>query len=100
VALICVGRRIGDLSDEADVDELAAFFAMYCFSFVTLTSLGYGDITPTSDAARILATLESVNGLVLLAALVGRIVGLLVAQETERLQDTIDTASPGEGLEN
>ena len=65
---------------------------MYYFSFVTLTSLGYGDIAPASDAPRILATLESIIGAILLAALVGRIVGLLVAQETDTLHQPVETA--------
>ncbi len=55
---------------------------VYYFSFVTLTSLGYGDISPVSDAARILSTLEAAIGVILLAALVGRVVGLLVASES------------------
>lgn len=57
--------------------------SVYYFSFVTLTSLGYGDIAPVSDAARIIATLEAVIGVILLAALVGRVVGLLVARQSE-----------------
>jgi hypothetical protein len=56
---------------------------LYYFSFVTITSLGYGDVSPTSDLTRILAPLEAVLGAILLAALVGRIVGLLVAQTSE-----------------
>lgn len=56
--------------------------SLYYFSFVTLTSLGYGDITPVSDAVRILATLETIIGALLLAAVVGWVVGLLVAART------------------
>lgn len=55
--------------------------AMYYFSFVTLTTLGFGDIAPASDAARVLATLEAMFGLVLLATLVGRIVGLMAGRQ-------------------
>ena len=54
---------------------------MYYFSFVTLTTLGFGDIAPASDAARVLATLEAMFGLVLLATLVGRIVGLMAGRQ-------------------
>jgi hypothetical protein len=56
--------------------------SLYYFSFVTLTSLGYGDISPVSAAVRILATLEAINGVMLLAAVVGWVVGLLVAART------------------
>jgi voltage-gated potassium channel Kch len=49
--------------------------AMY-FSFVTLATLGYGDITPVSQVARGLATLEAIAGQLYLALLVARLVGL------------------------
>jgi len=40
------------------------------FSFVTLTTLGYGDITPVSDAARTLAWMEALLGQLYLAVMV------------------------------
>ena len=55
---------------------------LYYFSFVSLTTLGYGDISPVADLPQILATLEAILGVVLLATLIGRIVALMVAQET------------------
>lgn len=45
------------------------------FSFVTLASLGYGDILPVSDAARGLAVVEVVGGQLYLAVMVARLVG-------------------------
>lgn len=56
--------------------------SLYFFSFVTLTTLGYGDIAPVSDGVRILATIEAIIGVMLLAAVVGWVVGLLVAART------------------
>lgn len=50
------------------------------FSFVTLTTLGYGDITPTSPAARMLAVVEAVMGQLYLAVLVARLVGSYIAK--------------------
>lgn len=50
------------------------------YSFVTLTTLGYGDIVPTSAAARMLAAMEAVMGQLYLAVLVARLVGLQIAQ--------------------
>ena len=49
------------------------------FSFVTLTTLGYGDITPTTRVARSLASLEAVVGQLYLAILVARLVGLQIS---------------------
>ena len=46
------------------------------YSFVTLTTLGYGEITPVSITARNLAAMEAVTGVLYLATLVARLVGL------------------------
>jgi hypothetical protein len=50
------------------------------FSFTTLTSLGYGDIVPTSPGTRMLATTEAIAGQLYLAVLVARLVGLHIAE--------------------
>jgi hypothetical protein len=49
---------------------------MRYFSFVTLTTVGYGDIAPVSSAARTLAALEAITGQIYLTVLVARLVGL------------------------
>jgi hypothetical protein len=49
------------------------------YSFVTLTTVGYGDVLPVHPAARSLAMLEAVVGPLYLAILVARLVGLAVA---------------------
>ncbi|GAB6166264.1 potassium channel family protein [Thermostilla marina] len=49
------------------------------FSFVTLTTLGYGDILPRTITMRMLVVLEAVCGQVYLAVLVARLVGIYVA---------------------
>ncbi len=48
----------------------------FYFSFVTLATLGYGDIVPVSDTARGLAIVEAVAGQMYLAVLVARLVSL------------------------
>lgn len=50
------------------------------FSFVTLTTLGYGDITPVHPYARSLVTLESLFGVLYPAILVARLVSLDVME--------------------
>lgn len=52
------------------------------FSFVTLTTLGYGDITPQSHQAGVLAYLEAIVGQVYLTVLVARLVGMYIAQKS------------------
>ena len=49
------------------------------FSFVTLTTLGYGDMTPKTGMVQGLATLEAMLGQFYLTVLVARLVGLHLA---------------------
>ena len=58
------------------------------FSFVTLTTLGYGDVVPISAPARVLAMLEAVVGQLYLAVLVARLVGLHL--HTRAIPDGVD----------
>jgi hypothetical protein len=51
--------------------------ALAYFSFVTLATLGYGDIVPTTQLARNLAVLETVIGQVFLVVVVARVVTTL-----------------------
>ena len=53
------------------------------YSFVTLTSLGYGDMVPISAQSRSLSILEAVSGILYLAVLVARLVGLYSAPKSE-----------------
>lgn len=57
------------------------------FSFVTLTTLGYGDITPLSVDARALTILEAVIGQLYLAVIVARLVGIYISQEMIKNKD-------------
>jgi voltage-gated potassium channel len=45
------------------------------FSFVTLTTLGYGDISPATPIAQVLVTLEAVIGMFYLAVIVASLIG-------------------------
>ena len=53
------------------------------FSFVTLTTLGYGDMVAVSAAVRPLPVLEGVFGQFYLAVMIARLVGLHLARERE-----------------
>ena len=45
------------------------------FSFVTLTTLGYGDISPVRPMAEVLVILEAIFGMFYLAVIVASLVG-------------------------
>lgn len=66
---------VSDVSANAE-SEIGPFTY---YSFVTLTTLGYGDIAPVSPAARTLSWLEAVTGQIYLTVLVARLVGLHIA---------------------
>ena len=55
-----------------------SYFTYY--SYVTLTTLGFGDIIPMTNQARSLSVLESVTGPVYLAVTVARLVGMGISQ--------------------
>ena len=50
------------------------------FSFVTLATLGYGDVTPIGAAARTFSSFEAVVGQLFIAITIARLVGLRVAE--------------------
>lgn len=55
----------------------------FYYSFITLTTVGYGDITPLTGIARSFSMLEGIVGQSYMAVLVARLVGLHVAGASE-----------------
>jgi hypothetical protein len=51
-------------------------FEAFYFSFVTLSTIGYGDITPVSRVAKMLCIMEAVAGMFYVAVLVARLVSI------------------------
>ena len=54
------------------------------FSLVTITTLGYGDITPTGSQAVSLAVLEAITGQIYLVVVVAWFVGLYVSRKSKQ----------------
>jgi hypothetical protein len=80
-----------DLRVAGDLPRSALF---NYFSVVTLTTMGYGDITPTRSPATVLAMLEAIFGQFYIATVVAQLVGLRLAQalaprqaSTQRTED-------------
>ena len=57
---------------------------MFYFSFSTLTTLGYGDITPVSEFARNLTNLEAITGMLYPSILIAKLVGAYTAQDMSK----------------
>jgi hypothetical protein len=65
-------------------EEDRQYFTFVYFSLVTLTSVGYGDITPGSGIARSLAVVEAIIGQFYIAVLIGELIGKRVSQAMSR----------------
>lgn len=57
------------------------------YSFTTLTTLGYGDITPITSRAQSLAILEAATGVLFIALLISRLVGVYITQNIKRAEE-------------
>ncbi len=66
------------------------------FSLVTLTTLGYGDITPASPLTRLFAGIEAVQGALYLAIFIGRVLALSHMEPTpvEKAAEEARTRGP------
>jgi voltage-gated potassium channel Kch len=67
-----LGQIHSGMFSDTDLSRSGAIY----FSFVTLATLGYGDIVPRTDVARGLAIVEGVGGQLFLAVLVARLLSL------------------------
>ncbi|MGA7873222.1 MAG: ion channel [Candidatus Binatus sp.] len=59
---------------------VASLQSFLYYSFVCLTTTGFGDISPISEGARILSVMEAVFGQLYMAILIARLVSLEVAE--------------------
>ena len=85
-AYLLVARAVPDAfaytAGPAAGQSLHLLNAFY-FSFITLSTVGYGDITPVSHVARMLAAMEAITGTLYVAVLISRLVALY---SSEKLQ--------------
>jgi hypothetical protein len=61
--------------------SLKGFNGVY-FSFITMSTVGYGDITPVAKVARMLAAAEAVSGSLYIAVLIARLVAIHAAPKS------------------
>ncbi len=69
----------------SQVDQLGwkASGLIHYYSLVTLTTIGYGDVTPVAPLARNLAAIEGIMGQLFIAAVVARLVSLYSHESKE-----------------
>jgi voltage-gated potassium channel len=72
---------------EAAESPLEGHHSFIYFSFITLTTLGYGDITPQTQGATALCQAEAIIGQFFIAVLVARLVGIEASQKPENEDD-------------
>ena len=73
-----------DLFIPGSFDPIAwdqSFYQYFYFSFISLTSVGFGDITPQTDAARSLALLISLVGQIYVTVIIALIIGKFLAEK-------------------
>lgn len=76
VALETIAPGSLDFPDDPGRAGLTPFQRLLGFSFITLTTLGYGNITPATNVADTLCSAEAIVGQVYLTVLVARLVAL------------------------
>ncbi len=59
-------------------------FEAFYFSFVTLSTIGYGDIAPLTRVAKMLCIMEAVTGMFYVAVLVARLVSIYSSKATRK----------------
>jgi hypothetical protein len=70
-----------------EIEGISTSRSFLYYSFVTLTTLGYGDITPVTSLARSLCILEAVIGQLYLVVQVAWLVGVHVSQSMLKKSD-------------
>ncbi|NIM15238.1 MAG: two pore domain potassium channel family protein [Candidatus Aminicenantes bacterium] len=67
-----------------NIDGILNWSDFIYFSFETLTTLGYGDIIPVTSVARSFAVTEAIIGVMYLAIIISRLVGMYISQSKEQ----------------
>lgn len=76
------GLYSSSVSEIRSVSEV--FSHLFYYSYVTLTTLGYGSISPRSVVASAFSSAEAITGQLYIAIFIARLVGLYTAQEFQR----------------
>lgn len=78
----------GAFSGASDPTTPQGWFEMLFLSFTNLTSVGLSDILPVSPQARSIVMIEQVAGLLYIALVVSRVVGLTIVRQRELQEES------------
>jgi voltage-gated potassium channel len=73
----------GAFNGVTEIGAKQQFYDLLYYSFVTLSTLGYGDITPVTPIARTLAYIEALFGQFYIAILVASFVGMHISRSSK-----------------
>ncbi len=88
--ILMIGLDPGSLLDDgvaigaSVADPSARATKLFYFSFVTLTTLGYGDVTPESEIAQMLTVAEAITGQLYVAIFIARLLSLYLIRDPGR----------------
>jgi voltage-gated potassium channel len=92
-ALMWGGVALGDGTADASARSAKVLY----FSFVTLTTLGFGDITPSGELTEMMVTAEAIIGQLYVAIFIARLMALYIAGDRAERAERISSRSETEG---
>ena len=75
------------LEEAALIESNDLFSILLYFSLITLTTVGYGDVTPVSAVARSVTSIQPIVGQILLTVLVAWLVGMYISETIGKKND-------------
>ena len=79
-----LSKRHGATAVEAGIGRSELFHYLAYYSFVTISTLGYGDIIPVHRVAQNWAAVEAMIGQFYIAIVIARLVGMYSAGQVQR----------------
>lgn len=65
----------------------------FYFSVITLTTIGYGDLTPTTDISKIIAAFYAILGIGVMVFIIGSVVGRYMFRQKKYLERIVSKVS-------